>query len=909
MKSALYLFVYWLLGALANVSQAQDTRKVIEPLLPPVCTVLIATKSDAVKPGLDDAKRIQQALNQCSAGQAVLLASNNEKTAFVSGPLTLPTGVGLHIDTGVTLYASTDAAAYDTGTHTCGSNGVKGHGCKAFISIDDAQGSSIMGEGIIDGQGGQLVAGKTESWWQMARRAQKENNEHNVPRLIEINRSKEITLYRITLRNSANFHVTLNNVDGFTAWGVHLDTPATARNTDGIDPISSRNITVTHSYIRTGDDNIAIKAGNKGPSENISILQNYFYNGHGMSIGSETNGGVRHILVDGLSMEGSSSGLRIKSDVSRGGLVSDVRYRHVCLRDVRAPIDVDMRYNPRAQGSSIPDYRDIVFEQIASLTPGRVILQGYDAEHTVQASLRNVVMAGKPVQTIKYARLQSDKGEVLAADESVGLDLSGVMGDFCQDKFVAFPVAKERNTRPQLTTAQAKIYDYAEVLKYVGKAGQETIDPWNPLADPLVDSLTSKVTLPVDYVVDQAAKANGKNIFNSVQAAISQAVIDGRAMTSMTSRKARLYVLLKPGVYRELMYVPATEIPLTIYSNDSDATHTKISASLHAALLGTAYAAKFGAQFANVDASIKEMYTSLIDRPVVGTNGTAIAWIKSNGFQAKNITFENAYNKEKVESNSECPNSTCGATAGTAPAVVVHHQAVALMLDGPDKVQFEHIRLHGFQDTLYLKSPEVAKTVRSFFNKSYIEGNVDFIFGDTTAYFYQTEIKSLGDRSTSYVTAPNTNYRTKYGFVFNECTFTHDGSANALAGQFYLARQWFHTQKCTPYGRVNIPAYACTLGATDGYSAPVGTISKTVLETVGKTIILNSRIGVHINKTHPWADWNKNGTLPYRPAQYTSDDYWNNLLNVHIDPVAQLGYSAKPSPVDMYLAEFNNVDE
>jgi Glycosyl hydrolases family 28/D-galactarate dehydratase / Altronate hydrolase, C terminus len=41
-------------------------------------------------------------------------------------------------------------------------------------------------------------------------------------------------LYRITLRNSPNFHVAIEKTNGFTAWGVKIDTPATARNTSGV---------------------------------------------------------------------------------------------------------------------------------------------------------------------------------------------------------------------------------------------------------------------------------------------------------------------------------------------------------------------------------------------------------------------------------------------------------------------------------------------------------------------------------------------------------------------------------------------------------------------------------------------------------------------------------------------------
>jgi len=312
-----------------------------------------------------------------------------------------------------------------------------------------------------------------------------------------------------------------------------------------------------------------------------------------------------------------------------------------------------------------------------------------------------------------------------------------------------------------------------------------------------------------------------------------------------------------------------------------------------------------------VDSSIQDMYASLKDRPVIGTSGSAIAWVRGHGFQAKNITFQNTYNKDQVDTKAECPNTVCGTTAGTAPVVVVQHQAVALMVEGADKVQFENVRVLGFQDTLFLKSNVIAHTARSFFHRSYVEGNVDFIFGDTTAYFYRSEIKSLGDRSTSYVTAPNTNLRTPFGFVFNGVNFTHDGSANALAGKFYLGRQWFHTQKCTPYATINVASYRCTLADVDGYQAPVGTISKKVLETVGKTVILNSTIGQHIHPQHPWADWNKKSSLAFRPVQFSVADYWRNLLEVSLQPIQDLGYrdvdSLAPGAAAIFLGEFNNV--
>lgn len=890
----------------APSSRAQDTRQVSEPRLPAVCTVLTATQVYAEGLRQLDTAKIQTALNACPVGQAVQLAANNEKDSFHAGPLQIPSGVSLIVDRDATLYASTDADLYDKGGKTCGVNAQKGRTCLPFITIDQARGSGIYGDGVIDGQGGQLVQGKSETWWQMARRAQREKNEHNIPRLIEIKKSQDITFYRIRLRNSPNFHVTVSQSDGFTAWGVKIDTPADARNTDGIDPISSRNITIAHSYIRTGDDNIAIKGGNSGATENVSILNNHFYSGHGMSIGSETNSGVRRILVRNLRLDGTTSGLRIKSDVSRGGVVEQVRYEDVCIRNSKRPIDLDTRYDQKALGDKIPMYRDIVFDRVHSLTPGRIVLRAYDQAHPMSVTFTQSSIAANSPQLIQFANLQIAQKNITVAEQAENLVWDNPPSSVCADRFADFPVHTAFNFRPQLSSQQAQAYTIENVLRSTGPADQPVIDPWNPLSDALVTA----VKLPVDYVVDANALADGKTQFKTVQAAINQAVLDGRQLLAAQSKKTRLYILVKPGTYRELLYVPATAVPITLYSNESDATKTKIAASAHAALLGTAYIHRFGAQFAHVDPSIQEMYASLKDRPVIGTSGSAIAWIRGHEFQAKNITFQNTYNKDQVDTSAECPNTVCGATAGTAPVVVVQHQAVALMVEGADKVQFENVRVLGFQDTLFLRSSAIAHTARSFFHRSYVEGNVDFIFGDTTAYFYRSEIKSLGDRSTSYVTAPNTNVRTPYGFVFNEVNFTHDGSANALAGKFYLGRQWFHTQKCTPYATINVASYRCTLADVDGYQAPVGTISKKVLETVGKTVILNSTIGEHIHAQHPWADWNKKGSLAFRPAQFFVADFWRNLQQAGLDPVQHLGYdsmeSLAPATTGIFLSEFNN---
>ena len=436
-------------------ARAQDTRNVTEPTIPPVCATLRAQLS--APHGIDpadetrlDTERLQSQISGCAAGKAVELAVDGSKNAFLSGPLELRQGVTLLIDKGVTLYGSRNPDDYATRPGSCGVVSNERGGCRPLIHANHADGAGIMGEGTIDGRGGAklLVNGKPgpESWWDLANDARKGGNQQ-VPRLVIFDSSNDVTIYRITLRNSANFHVTYNNGDGFTVWGLRIDTPKTARNTDGVDPGNgSKNITVTHSFIRAGDDNIAIKGG-KGGLTNMTVSHNHFYYGHGMSIGSETYGGVSKVLVTDLTLDGDDNALRIKSNPTRGGVVKDVVYDDVCVRDSRNPILLDTAYSYPGNGKDLfPEYKDITFHNVRISGGGKVQFGGLDATHRVGVKLDGLELtdgAAKYQITAAHADVELGPGPVNFSVEGEDVKVSGKAGKgslpSCSGRFVAFP--------------------------------------------------------------------------------------------------------------------------------------------------------------------------------------------------------------------------------------------------------------------------------------------------------------------------------------------------------------------------------------------------------------------------------------------------------------------------------------
>ena len=451
-------------ASLGDGGCAGDTTLPAEPTIPPACTTLMATQAATSGTSVPsestlDTTRIQSALSSCGSGKSVRLAPQGSNNAFVSGPLSLPSGVTLWVDTGATLYASRNPSVYGSGCGT--SNGT----CNALVTSKSGN-TGIMGKGVIDGQGGELMIGQSMSWWDLSNSLASSDGSAANPALVQTTGATNFTLYEITLHNSPKFHVKLD-ATGFIVWGITIKTPSTttnsqgtalsaakARNTDGVDPgETALNGYIVCSSISDGDDQIAIKGGTM--VDHLTIAHNHFGAGHGMSIGSETNGGVSDVDVYDLSIDGndaglsggSSNGIRIKSDLSVGGPVTNVTYSDVCVRDLSNPILITPHYTS-ATGTSIPVYTGITirdFHSLSSSVTPSVTLDGYDASHLLGITLDNVAIDGISSSNVsaEYANVSLGPGAVSfkpsGTSVSVTDDQSGsTTANPCTGKWVTF---------------------------------------------------------------------------------------------------------------------------------------------------------------------------------------------------------------------------------------------------------------------------------------------------------------------------------------------------------------------------------------------------------------------------------------------------------------------------------------
>ena len=372
---------------------------------------------------LDDTAAFTKAFAAVSAagGGRLVVAPGDYQT----GHLALVSHLDLHLEKGARLVFSTDPEAYR----------IKDRKFRPLVLASSVEDLAITGEGVLDGQG--------QAWWTEARafkdaaRARGDSQEEiGRPRLLIIEKSKRILVSGVTLTNSPQFHFIPSRCEDVTIRDVTVRAPHTAPNTDGIDPAASKRVLITGCTIDTGDDNIAIKSGNPeyGPTEDVLIEKCTFLGGHGMSIGSETNGGVRNVTVRDCVFDGTEAGIRMKSCRGRGGVAENLTYENLTLRNVEVAIQITSYYPnkttpkpgvidlaPAARDPRTPAWKNVIIRDVRSTggTKTAGIIIGLPEEPVAGIAMENVLIEA-PLGlrlvnargiTLKNVEIKAEKGD------------------------------------------------------------------------------------------------------------------------------------------------------------------------------------------------------------------------------------------------------------------------------------------------------------------------------------------------------------------------------------------------------------------------------------------------------------------------------------------------------------------
>jgi polygalacturonase len=272
---------------------------------------------------------IQKAIDAAAVSGGLVVIP---KGTFRSGSIFLKNGVALTIDEGALLLGSNRIEDYPKRETR-----IEGHfepWRMALVNALQMDHVRIGGKGKIDGNGILFWA----AFWQRRKENPRCTNlEVERPRLMFIDRCKDVRVEGLALQDSGFWNLHLYRCDGVVIEGLRITAPTSGHilgpSTDGIDIDSSRNVTVRKCYIAVNDDNIALK-GSKGPLadkdtdsppvENILVEGCDFGDGNGViTCGSEATI-VRHVHVRNCTVSGRTNLLTLKLRPDTPQFYSDI---------------------------------------------------------------------------------------------------------------------------------------------------------------------------------------------------------------------------------------------------------------------------------------------------------------------------------------------------------------------------------------------------------------------------------------------------------------------------------------------------------------------------------------------------------------------------------------------------------
>jgi polygalacturonase len=300
---------------------------------------------------------------------------------WLTGPITLLSGVDLHLEENAIIVFSADQDLYPIIN-----TNFEGQDMRRCLSPVNALGQkniSITGKGIIDGSGdkwrevkkqnappkvwkdllksGGVLSDKQDVWFPdegyKAARATSGNfnkpaeslDENYIktflrPVLVSIRECEGVLLEGVTFQNSPAWNIHPLFSRNIIIKDINVRNPYYATNGDGIDIDACENVILQGATFDVGDDAICIKSGKDEdgrrhgiPCRNLLIDRCTVYHGHGgFVVGSEMSGGVENIKVTRNCYLGTDVGLRFKSTRGRGGVVRNIWIDDIKMKDIIA---------------------------------------------------------------------------------------------------------------------------------------------------------------------------------------------------------------------------------------------------------------------------------------------------------------------------------------------------------------------------------------------------------------------------------------------------------------------------------------------------------------------------------------------------------------------------------------------
>jgi polygalacturonase len=227
-----------------------------------------------------------------------------------------------------------------------------------------------------------------------------------------LNDCRNVRLHDITILHSPLWSVRLNDCDRVHVRGVRIYSDLEKGvNADGIDIVSSRNVTISDSIIETADDAIVLKTIARDgqparPTENVTVTNCILTSSStALMIGTETEADIRHVLFSNCVIRNANKGFGI--NVQDGATVSDVIVSHLTIDTARRHWNwwgsaemCKLVLKKRRPDSRLGTIRDIVVDTVTARTRGTSTITGHPERPIDNLRLSNIDVTMLPEDAV-----------------------------------------------------------------------------------------------------------------------------------------------------------------------------------------------------------------------------------------------------------------------------------------------------------------------------------------------------------------------------------------------------------------------------------------------------------------------------------------------------------------------------
>jgi len=307
---------------------------------------------------------------------------------YVTGSIYLKSDVTIQLEEGAVLVGSLNPFDYDKKMFT------------ALIFAYDQKNIGITGKGIIDGRGNEVAKNVVENIEKGLLKDSYKNgrpSEGNRPMNINFRNCENVTIRRITLRNSASWNQTYDQCKNLVVDSVTVDNTY-YWNEDGVDIVDCENVKVTNCYIDAADDGVCLKSHDATKiCKNVLISNNKIRtSANGIKFGTASRGGFEKVkIINNIVFDTYRSAIALEA--VDGGYINDIEIDS--LQSINTGNIIFLRTGERVEGKK-SRLENVRISNVTGDVPATKPDAGYGYEGPIEDQPRNIspaiIIVGMP---------------------------------------------------------------------------------------------------------------------------------------------------------------------------------------------------------------------------------------------------------------------------------------------------------------------------------------------------------------------------------------------------------------------------------------------------------------------------------------------------------------------------------